>query len=121
MFQVPSVIPNHGIKTLSDGGIRLLVDCQEINPAEAAELFSLKGKVGWFLFKEAAITEEEVGKLPDEIVEFKNEKSPSERLRNVMFVYYKQKYGKEEGFDSWRKEQMEKIIQQYKDKLDSCV
>lgn len=44
-------------------------------------------------------------------------KSLSERLRSVMFVYWKQQGEPEGVFNVWRAKAMEKHIQAYKDKL----
>lgn len=109
MFTAQSVIS--GIRTLADRTIRLTVDCQEMPAESEAELFKLRNNPGWFAFKESQI---EAIELPRETVEF-NQKSPSERLRNVIFVYHQKRGGKPEDFELFRTQQMERIIQQYKD------
>ena len=52
-----------------------------------------------------------------EITLEENEKSPSVRLRNSLFVLHTQQSGKPEDFDSFYKRNMERFIQAVKDKL----
>ncbi len=114
LFQAPSVIQN--LRTLADSTIRMQVDFQELDPKEMSKIFELKGKLGWLLFRENAIKEED---LPEEDAPLdKNEKSPSKRLRDRMFVYYKQKNNSSTGFRMWYEEALEKIGQNYLNKID---
>lgn len=100
---------------MSDRTIRLNIDCQEISPVEEAKIFELRGKLGWFLFSEQIMKDEDIKNLPDIVLE-KNEKSPSERLRSVLFVFWTQQ-GSKGSFDSFYKGQMEKIINRFKEEL----
>jgi hypothetical protein len=79
-------------------------------------VLSLKHTEGWLTFSPNPDDVE----IPEERAEL-DEKSASERLKNVIFVWYKQEVeaGKFVGlFETFRKEKMEKIIQTVKDKLD---
>ena len=119
MFQVRSTISK--ILTMGDHSLRLQVDVdRELSPEENTQVFSLYNKPGYFIFKEAEIIEEDIIDIPDEIKEFKEEKSASEILRNRLFVYYTKMFGKKEGFESWRKNEMDRIglhyLQKIKDK-----
>lgn len=115
MFQVSSQIQK--IQTLVDGGFKLDVITQELTPEEATLLLSLHKKQGWFLFKEAPFKEEDLVDLPEIKPEFKGDKTPSQRLRAVLYVYWQQNGGKGD-FDSFYKRQMERIINKIKEKLD---
>src|SRR5690242_17700980 len=100
---VPATISQ--VKTLTKS-VRLTVDTQEnLTPETFAKIFGLKDKVGWFFFAE------ETAKLPDQIDTLKlppippredGEKSVSERLRSVLFVYWKQKTDQKQDFELWR-------------------
>ena len=57
-----------------------------------------------------------VDDLPKEAAEDKN-KTPSKRLRAVLFVLWKQR-GEHGDFEVWYREQIEKIIINIKTKLD---
>jgi hypothetical protein len=104
------------IQTMADRGNRVVIDTQELSPEDMATLFSLKqGGMGWFLFKGAAITTEEI---PDyDPATFDEIKSPSQRLRAVMFVVWKEVKGAKGDFESFYRAQVERIIEQYKEKL----
>jgi hypothetical protein len=115
MFQTSSHIQK--IQTLVDGGNKLTILTQELEPDQMTELFKLTNKVGWFLFKEQAITEEDVKDLPEIKPEFKGEKTPSQRLRNIIFVYWEQQGGKG-NFDDFYKKQINKLIDKIKDLLN---
>ena len=112
MFQVQSTIS--GIKTLVDGSIRLTVDSQELNPEEMSQLFQINKKLGWFTFQEAPF--EEIPDVPEVKTEF-NDKTPSQRLRNTIYVLWSQLGGKG-SFDDFYKSQLESLINQYKEKLN---
>ena len=104
---------------MGSNSLRLQVDLEkELNPEDNAKIFQLYNKLGWFIFKETEIKEEDLIDLPEEVIEFKEQKSPSLILRNRMFVYYKEKQGKAEGFDEWRKKEMLRLGQKYLDGME---
>jgi len=114
MFQVSSTIQS--LRTLADGTIRLTVDCQELKPEESSELMKLVRKIGWFLFKENSITEQEIPNEPS--AEFKGEKSPSQRLRSLLYVYWEKNTSKKQTFDDFYKAWVEKKANEIKELLD---
>jgi len=78
---------------------------------------SLRHTEGWLCF---APNTEDAEETPEESAEV-DEKTASQRLRSVLFVWYKQEV--ENGtfvglFDTFKKEKMEKIIEGVKSKLD---
>ena len=116
MFQVQSYI--NKITTMGNHSLRLQVDLEkELSPEENARVFALYNKLGWFVFKEAEIQEEDLVNLPEEAAEFKDQKSSSQILRNRLYVYYKDKFGNDDGFEDWRKKEMLRIGQHYLDKI----
>lgn len=116
-FQVPATITK--ITTMGDNSLRLQVDVdKELSPNENGQVFSQYNKVGYFLFKESDIIEEDLLDIPEERPEFKDQKTSSQILRNRLFVYYKHSFGKDEGFEDWRKKEMLKIGQHYLNKIN---
>lgn len=103
---------------MADGGLRLQVDSQELTASDKAELMSLHQQVGWFLFSPNAIQVEDI---PTEPVET-DQKTPSQRLRAVLYVYWEKVNGsvkyKDHNFDVFYKEQLEKLIEHFKQKID---
>lgn len=98
-----------------DGSASLSFDTRELTAEEIFTIMSLRHTEGWLCFS----PNNEDLEIPDEPAEL-DEKSPSERLRAVLFVYYKQETeaGRFVGlFESFRKEKMEKLIEMIKGKL----
>lgn len=113
MFQVQSTISK--LTTLLDNTVRLTVDCQELSPEEAVKVFELKGTIGWFLFSPNTIEEKDI---PETQAEFKNDKTPSQRLRNCLYKYWELNTNKSKTFDAFYKEWTEKKITEIKELLN---
>jgi len=115
LFQTPAVI--QGISTLKDKTLKLIVYVsKELPGEEKSKLFDLEQKEGWFLFKENPFQAEEI---PEEKAEAGiNRKSPTERLYNVLYVYHSQNFPAGKDFKQWRENEMERIIESYKSKLN---
>jgi len=115
LLQVPSTI--EGIKTRRDNTLAITVGTQELDPEDEAKIFSLRNRLGWFFFKEERIKEEDIKDLPEIEPEFSTDKPPSLRLRNVIFRYW-EKLGKKGEFNDFYKKHIERLIDQYKEKLN---
>lgn len=105
------------ISRRKDKSVKLSFETRELSPEETLSLMALEGSEMWICMSPNQAEAE----VPDGLgnVEL-GEKSPSERLRNVLFVWYKQEVeaNKYVGiFDNFRKEKMEKIIEGVKSKL----
>lgn len=103
---------------------RIIVDTQEtLTPAQLAELFALHEKVGYFfLFEDPSRMQVDASKLPAIQLE-EGEKSPSQRLRATMYVFWDQNVRGRKAdaystdFELFYKREMEKIIDQVKERL----
>lgn len=116
IFDSLAIIPDHGIKTMADKGVRVMVDTNELSAEEMAKLFALKGQAGRFVFAPAEAEEIEV-EVPEIPKEFKDDKSPSQRLRSVMFIVWKQG-SQTMDFNQWYSTKMEATINKYKEQID---
>ncbi len=117
LFQTSADV--HKIETLVDGGFKLIIYTQELTAEEATKLFSLKGKQGWVLIKETPIVESDLLNIPEPDPEFKTEKSPSQRIRNCLWILWSQKYKtRYPVFDDFYRTNTEKIIIFIKSRLD---
>lgn len=120
LLQIPSEITK--VVTMSHDSLRLQVDTQENLTAVAqAMIFGFKGKPGLFAFAKSNI-EESALIVPDYKPNEDELKSPSQRLRGVFYLLWKQR-GKKDKFgnacdsDSYYRQMMEEVIEFYKSKL----
>ena len=104
-----------GVSKKKDSTLSIKLGTQELSSEETAKIFDFGGKQIWVGFAETAITRLDV---PDEILEFKGDKTTSDRLRDVLWVYWDTKTPKTQTFEEFRKIYMEKQIQNIKDKLN---
>ncbi len=115
MITLPAYLINFRTKVDRTAGIS--IGTNEITDQEFLELKRLQGSFGWFMFRE---NEEQDVEMPTEDAE-EFDKSPSKRLRAVLFVWFKKrvKEGKENRpFKTFYDESVEKLIDVIKMKLD---
>lgn len=107
------------VSSQKDGGLKITVETQELNPTETAFLFSLANKQLWMALKEIPIIVEDI-KAPEILIDKEaDEKSASTRLRSCLFLLWKQSSETTRGdFDSFYKKQMERFINATKDRLN---
>jgi hypothetical protein len=114
MLKIPSQIVK--VETMSDGGMKIVANTNEMPSKDKAELMEYHNKFGWLVFSPTGSIEEQ--DVPDEPIEFEGQKTYSERLRNVLFRLHEKQGGKPEDFESYRARIMESLINKYKSKLD---
>lgn len=102
------------ITTMKDKSVKVTLVSQELSADSARVLFDMRNQLGWALFSANSITENDVP--TEQPTEFKNDKTPSSRLRNTLFVYWKQSGG-HGVFEDFYRQQMEVFIEQVKEKL----
>jgi hypothetical protein len=104
------------IATRVDGSINISIETQELSRMDMAELFSYRNALGYITFTPNLETKIEV---PDEQVGDMN-KSPAQRLRNVLYVMWGQSGKKKfDTFQQFYDVNMERLINQLKDRLDA--
>lgn len=104
------------ISRRKDRSVKLSFETRELQSDEILTLMSLEGSEMWVCLAPNA---DEI-EVPEERAEV-DVKSPSERLKAVLFVWYKQETesGRFTGlFETFRREKMEKIIEGVKTKLN---
>lgn len=104
MIELPTATI-HGIKTLGDKTLRVTLDLREMNQIDMAILMAsyMQGEEGF--------------KLP-EIIEEDSGKSPAQRLRSALYVYWDKNTSKNDDFETFYRRQMEKFIATIKDRID---
>jgi hypothetical protein len=113
MIQFAAIIDS--VKSNKDRSLSIKLDTQELTPTECAKLFELTNIEMWVGMDNVLINKLDI---PEETVEFKGDKSDSQRLRDILYVYWSTKTDKQKTFEEFRKIQMEKFINLIKDKLD---
>ena len=114
ILKVPAIIEK--VMTMADNGLRLFVDTQELGPADKGLVMALHKKIGHFVFAEQDLKEADIKELPEIRLE-KGEKSPSMRLRGVLYVYWEQQKITE-SFEIFYRRQLERFINTIKEKLN---
>lgn len=105
------------ISSRKDRTLSVLLNTQEMSPEETAQLFDFQGLQIWVAFAETAMTHNDI-EVPDALISHDETKSPSERLRSVIYVYWKQNENRiNKPFDTYYREIMEKYIDSVKAKL----
>jgi hypothetical protein len=118
LLQIPATIKY--IKTMADKSLRLSVDTQELSKEQKTDIFEMHDIFGWFMFTPIELENDiEIPKY--EKMEEEDKKTPSQRLRDVLFVLWKQDEDvlKKEYkfFDNYYREKMEVIIEHFKKKI----
>ena len=111
------------VSTMADGTLRVYVGTQELSYEKMAQLFSFDKSAGYFLISKQEISKEEITTIEEasEGVTPGKGKSPSKRLRGVLYYVWDQELatGTEVGFESFYNEEMDKITEHYIKKLDA--
>ena len=118
VFACVALMPDNGVRTMADKGVRVMFDTNELDNDQFQGLFNMKGKAGKLIFaaEEYKLTKEDI-EVPDIQKDFKEEKTPSVRLRAVLYLNWKQ--GKQDlDFEVYYRSKMDSIINQLKDKLN---
>lgn len=105
-------------RSLKDKTLRLTFETQEPTAEQIKEIALNIQKFGYLVFSGNQLTPEQL----DEIERTKNDlydstKTPSKRLRNVLYVWWQQNNKGYEKFDDYYLYHMERIINNVKDKL----
>ena len=109
-----------GYHPKADGTLTLRFNTQEQTPTDVMEVHSKINKYGILYFREGEqpMNQEELKELDEIDLDLYDEpKSQSQRIRNVMYVWWEQK-GKQGEFRDFYKEKTEQIIEQIKSKLE---
>ena len=113
-FQVPAYLTGAAFK--ADGGMSLRFSTQELSVEDKVKAGEFVNKCGWILFSANEFNDAEV---PTENAPVDGWKSPSERLRNVLYVLFKKENPNAGGdeFNAYYQKRLEKIIEQIKEKI----
>lgn len=106
------------IGTRQDGSVKFTLATQEMSSEQAGQLFQFRNKFVKCFITDTNVTDLQAGLISSEpIVSNKVVKSPSKRLKNVMFLVHQSK-GIQVEFEQWYASEMESLINQYKEALN---
>ena len=108
------------VSTLSDGSLSINIHTQELPDDIMMRIFNLRKKPGMVLISSESIGQKEVDLVEEYTSEFEvgKGKTPSQRLRAVLYVVWEQGDQKYD-FPIWYESQMGRIIDKYKSTLDA--
>lgn len=93
--------------------MRARLETQELTNEQKVSLLEYNNTFGTFLFAPNPIQESDIPKEPAK----REGKTPSERLRGVLFLLYRESGGDTTRFYQYYLNEMEKIISHYKNKI----
>jgi hypothetical protein len=107
------------IATRKDRTIKLTIGTQEMNPKQSSELFQLNNNLVNIYISPNQILSEAMSEIDKTSVDqVETIKSPSQRLKAVMYLNYHNNPAGFNDFDTYYKNKMEEIIKHFKNKLD---
>jgi hypothetical protein len=106
-----------GLATKVDGSIKITLETRELDGDAAGRLYDLRNSEAW-----AVIAPSEQGAVMVDLPTEKADpaigsKTPSQRLRAVIYRLWQQK-GDQRDFESFYRVTLERVIDQFKEKLD---
>ena len=116
MILLPAQI--EGITTRKDKTIKLTIGTQELSPADAAKMFYLNQQFCYMALKPEPFTREETDMVESMKADLDSSKTPSQRLRSVLFRNYEQDNKGYKDFNTYYIGEMDRICEHYKSKLD---
>jgi hypothetical protein len=105
-------------RTLKDGTVAFTVNCQELSQDIAGRLFMMNNQYVKFLITSENITDEMADALKDlEIENPRKKKTPAQRLRGAIYVYWEQKRSNMD-FEEFYPMMIQRMIDMITQKLD---
>ena len=111
IIQLPAVLDDY--RERKDGSSRITFDSRELSEEEVLILRRFRNEEGWLMFSKNQLEKED---LPESDAEV-DTKTPSQRLRSILFVRWKN-LGEPDTFKMYYDKAMEHFINEVKNKLD---
>lgn len=109
-----------GLARRKDGSVGIKLETSEVTPQQAAGLFELAGKVA-FCYLSPREVDANAKKIIDSLDPELKGKTPGQRLRSVIYVYWEQNKESDptiaKDFESFYKAKMETLIEGFKAEL----
>lgn len=117
MILIPAILEGH--RSLKDKSLKLTFETNEPQPDQFLAIAQNTQQFGFLAFQKDSFTSEQKEMIEGLKSEYESKgKSPSKRLRDVLFLNWKQDSKGFESAEEHYTHHMEKIITHYKNKLD---
>lgn len=117
MLVIPVQLESY--RSLKDRTIKLVFETGEPTPEQMASIQSSLMRAGYLAFNSNAFTDGQIESLKEVKADYEDSgKSPSQRLRNVLYVWWKEHNQGYEVFNDFYIHYIEKFINHVKSKLD---
>lgn len=108
------------LSTRVDGSVKVSLASQELDPSQAAALFTLRNKLVKVLFSDSGISPMEEKLIDEEkIVDGRKVKTKSQRLRATLYRVWENEGEPGGDFQKYYDQKMEQLIEHFKSKLNS--
>lgn len=118
MILFPAIL--EGIRSRKDKTFSIIFGTNELNPQQSSGLMSMLNDFGYVAFKRENFNNDDkelLDAIKADAMEF-NSKTPSQRLRDVLYVNYEQDNKGYSTFVDYYNAKMELIITHFKGKLE---
>lgn len=117
MITLPAILES--FRSLKDRTYKITFETSELNPKQLGEIGSALNFPGFLAFNRDTFQKAQLDLIKETKVDYDDtNKTPSKRLRGVLFVYFQQEKKGYDSFEDYYRMEMEKIINHFKNKLD---
>ena len=106
-----------GLSTRKDKTIKINLGTQELTPNEVADLFKFNQSFCYVALKQEPFSQMETDMIESLKTEYEDIKTPSQRLRAIMFRNFEQQPNGFKDFNSYYVYTMDRLCDHYKSKL----
>ena len=116
MLKISGIIES--ISTRKDKTLKIIFGSQELNPIQYSEIFNLNQSFIYLGIKKEEFNNKETDLIDSLKADLDTAKTPSQRLRGVLFKLYEQDSEGFKDFANYYLSKMELITNHYKAKID---
>ena len=117
MILIPAILTT--FRSLKDKTMKLEFETNELSPEQLAGLAQNLQAFGYLAFKQDTFKTEQLAVIEELKADYEDKrKTPSKRLRDVLFIAWKQHSEGYEDFEAYYNSKMNKFIEHVKSKLE---
>ncbi len=117
MILIPAILSS--FRSLKDKTFKIEFETNELTPEDLSQIGLHNQSFGYLAFKKDKFKTEQIKLLDETKADYEDKtKTPSKRLRDVLFIAWKKQDAGYKDFEDYYKHQMEIFINHIKSKLD---